>query len=117
MCIRDSTSSCAPAPAKSSTDNDVAQLRKEIQGLCQATNPMGKCIEYIQEDLENMEKEYRMWKSDSQAYSFKLDAQSNNTESSLVPLQQELADEIENCLLYTSPSPRDRTRSRMPSSA
>ena len=25
--------------------------------------------------------------------------------------------EIESCLLYTSPSPRDRTRSRMPSSA
>ena len=24
---------------------------------------------------------------------------------------------FENCLLYTSPSPRDRTRSRMPSSA
>ena len=24
---------------------------------------------------------------------------------------------MENCLLYTSPSPRDRTRSRMPSSA
>ena len=26
-------------------------------------------------------------------------------------------DEMEICLLYTSPSPRDRTRSRMPSSA
>ena len=26
-------------------------------------------------------------------------------------------DHIEGCLLYTSPSPRDRTRSRMPSSA
>ena len=25
--------------------------------------------------------------------------------------------ECKNCLLYTSPSPRDRTRSRMPSSA
>ena len=25
--------------------------------------------------------------------------------------------QIYNCLLYTSPSPRDRTRSRMPSSA
>ena len=25
--------------------------------------------------------------------------------------------EIQSCLLYTSPSPRDRTRSRMPSSA
>ena len=28
-----------------------------------------------------------------------------------------LADQIKDCLLYTSPSPRDRTRSRMPSSA
>ena len=26
-------------------------------------------------------------------------------------------DEVATCLLYTSPSPRDRTRSRMPSSA
>ena len=26
-------------------------------------------------------------------------------------------DEIRNCLLYTSPSPRDRQKSRMPSSA
>ena len=29
----------------------------------------------------------------------------------------ELDKHFENCLLYTSPSPRDRTRSRMPSSA
>ena len=28
-----------------------------------------------------------------------------------------LCDQVEDCLLYTSPSPRDRTRSRMPSSA
>ena len=26
-------------------------------------------------------------------------------------------EQLEDCLLYTSPSPRDRTRSRMPSSA
>ena len=29
----------------------------------------------------------------------------------------EVSKEREGCLLYTSPSPRDRTRSRMPSSA
>ena len=34
----------------------------------------------------------------------------------LVPSHTNYA-QIENCLLYTSPSPRDRTRSRMPSSA
>ena len=30
---------------------------------------------------------------------------------------KDLIKEISDCLLYTSPSPRDRTRSRMPSSA
>ena len=32
-------------------------------------------------------------------------------------MQKALLDERWACLLYTSPSPRDRTRSRMPSSA
>ena len=32
-------------------------------------------------------------------------------------LQARIFEPSENCLLYTSPSPRDRTRSRMPSSA
>ena len=31
--------------------------------------------------------------------------------------EKDLKIESNNCLLYTSPSPRDRTRSRMPSSA
>ena len=44
------------------------------------------------------------------------------TEISLIyyPTRQGLEDRvfrIKTCLLYTSPSPRDRTRSRMPSSA
>ena len=30
---------------------------------------------------------------------------------------KEVIDQYDGCLLYTSPSPRDRTRSRMPSSA
>ena len=34
------------------------------------------------------------------------------------PIAREIAEEMRyDCLLYTSPSPRDRTRSRMPSSA
>ena len=34
-----------------------------------------------------------------------------------VGFEQTLSDEALDCLLYTSPSPRDRTRYRMPSSA
>ena len=32
-------------------------------------------------------------------------------------MDRDMFHEVESCLLYTSPSPRDRTRSRMPSSA
>ena len=39
-----------------------------------------------------------------------------NTKSDRVPIHQYTLDDCI-CLLYTSPSPRDRTRSRMPSSA
>ena len=34
-----------------------------------------------------------------------------------ITLDEQLEIDTELCLLYTSPSPRDRTRSRMPSSA
>ena len=40
-------------------------------------------------------------------------------EAQTSPLAKRLfaVDGVDSCLLYTSPSPRDRTRSRMPSSA
>ena len=43
----------------------------------------------------------------------------DETEQSEFPTMLEETEKIETyiCLLYTSPSPRDRTRSRMPSSA
>ena len=37
--------------------------------------------------------------------------------SALVNSTMRKYSKVRNCLLYTSPSPRDRTRSRMPSSA
>ena len=38
-------------------------------------------------------------------------------EADLQTTMEKVCNLIGNCLLYTSPSPRDRTRSRMPSSA
>ena len=39
------------------------------------------------------------------------------TENTNVEIDWDAINQAYNCLLYTSPSPRDRTRSRMPSSA
>ena len=41
----------------------------------------------------------------------------NRVERTDAYLEKLLDNELKTCLLYTSPSPRDRTRSRMPSSA
>ena len=42
----------------------------------------------------------------------------NEDKHYVAPFSKEVSfDELQDCLLYTSPSPRDRTRSRMPSSA
>ena len=41
----------------------------------------------------------------------------NPTEFSIKELAEKVINIVNSCLLYTSPSPRDRTRSRMPSSA
>ena len=38
-------------------------------------------------------------------------------EAEIFMVDKELSDKYEGCLLYTSPSPRDRQKSRMPSSA
>ena len=50
-----------------------------------------------------------------------LESQTTDAKSMLTSYAQQLSNEIIKeggaCLLYTSPSPRDRTRSRMPSSA
>ena len=42
---------------------------------------------------------------------------SSDENMALSELEMLLDERIKSCLLYTSPSPRDRTRSRMPSSA
>ena len=45
------------------------------------------------------------------------ESQYNNTIDKFITYYLEPHEEIRTCLLYTSPSPRDRQKSRMPSSA
>ena len=47
----------------------------------------------------------------------KVEVNESLAEALVREIKEELCVVIEVCLLYTSPSPRDRTRSRMPSSA
>merc|ERR1719197_1536457 len=42
---------------------EVSTLRQSIQTLCQSSNPLGRCLEYVQEDLEAMGKELEQWRA------------------------------------------------------
>lgn len=51
----------------------MAQLRDKIQSICKGANPLGKTMDYVQEDFENMSKELEKWKKESSEQQAKLE--------------------------------------------
>lgn len=46
-------------------ENDIEFMKKAIQILCQSTNPLGKSIDYVTDDVESMSKEYEHWRKEA----------------------------------------------------
>lgn len=51
--------------AREQTEREVEKLRTAIQTLCRSANPLGKIVDYIQEDVDGMHKEYERWHAES----------------------------------------------------
>ena len=49
------------------SENDIEFMKKAIQILCQSTNPLGKSIDFVTDDIESMSKEWEYWKKESGA--------------------------------------------------
>jgi TRAF3-interacting protein 1 len=75
---------------------EVSALRQSIQTLCQSSNPLGRCLEYVQEDLEAMGKELESWRAMRHRRAGELADEEATTASALVSLKAELekADEL-----------------------
>jgi len=71
--------------------NEINTLRSTIQTLCQASNPLGRCLEYVQEDLESMGKELETWRQLRRRRAGELAEEEAATGSALVALQAEHA--------------------------
>ena len=69
---------------------EVSALRNSIQTLCQSSNPLGRCLEYVQEDLEAMGKELESWRAQRQRRAGELSDEEATTASALVALKAEL---------------------------
>ena len=74
------------------TENDIEFMKKAIQILCQSTNPLGKSIDFVTDDIDSMGKEFEYWRKESVACQSKLEEQQRITEEVVQPLHDSLAD-------------------------
>jgi len=51
---------------------DVDRLRSSIQSLTRSVNPLGKILDFLQEDVEAMQKELLVWRNESHENSIAL---------------------------------------------
>lgn len=74
------------------SENDIEFMKKAIQILCQSTNPLGKSIDFVTDDIDSMSKEYEYWRRESLACQSKLEEQQKITEEVIQPLQDQQAE-------------------------
>jgi TRAF3-interacting protein 1 len=76
-------------------EKDVQNIREIIQQITRNTNPLGKTMDYVQEDFEHMNKELDDWKTQRTDNTQRLEHEQQITEESLQPLHAELG-QVEN---------------------
>ncbi|XP_034940122.1 TRAF3-interacting protein 1 [Chelonus insularis] len=69
---------------------EIDKLRGTIQMLTRATNPLGKLFDFLQEDVEIMQRELRDCRNEFASIREQLIVERNNTQKSLKPLEESL---------------------------
>ncbi|XP_048835075.1 TRAF3-interacting protein 1 isoform X2 [Brienomyrus brachyistius] len=71
---------------------EVERLRASVQTVCRSALPLGRIMDYIQEDVDSMQAELQMWRRENQEHGQALVQEHRITESTLEPLQAELVE-------------------------
>ncbi|XP_067686727.1 TRAF3-interacting protein 1-like isoform X2 [Haliotis asinina] len=71
---------------------EIDKLRNSIQSLTRSANPLGKIMDYVQEDLDSMQKELEKWKSENKEHSLALKRERGITDRSVEPLKAQLSE-------------------------
>ncbi|KAG5502514.1 hypothetical protein JIQ42_05395 [Leishmania sp. Namibia] len=86
-------------------DSDLARLREQLQLLTKASNPLGKFLEAIHDDIDSMTRELEMWRSESRSQALAAAEARRQTEESLQEIHanlQNLEDTISDQVLKTN---------------
>ncbi|XP_029081150.1 TRAF3-interacting protein 1 isoform X1 [Monodon monoceros] len=77
---------------KDIVSKEIEKLRVSIQTLCRSALPLGKIMDYIQEDVDAMQNELQLWHSENQQHAEALRKEQSITDCALEPLEVELAE-------------------------
>ncbi|XP_034176946.2 intraflagellar transport 54 isoform X1 [Osmia lignaria lignaria] len=69
---------------------EIDKLRNTIQSLTRATNPLGKLLDYFQEDVEIMQKELLDWRNQYQEVNEQLKIEKIKTQELIEPMRETL---------------------------
>ncbi|XP_053327046.1 TRAF3-interacting protein 1 [Spea bombifrons] len=71
---------------------EIEKLRSSIQILCRSALPLGKIMDYIQEDVDTMQNELHMWRRENRQLAEMLLREQSITDAALEPLKAELVE-------------------------
>ncbi|KAM8854719.1 TRAF3-interacting protein 1 [Spinachia spinachia] len=71
---------------------EIERLRSSIQTVCRSALPLGKIMDYIQEDVDAMQAELHTWRRENKEHAQALLQEQRVTDRSVEPLKSELAE-------------------------
>ncbi|XP_039350818.1 TRAF3-interacting protein 1 isoform X4 [Mauremys reevesii] len=85
-------SEAARRKEKDLVSKEIEKFRASIQTLCRSALPLGKIMDYIQEDMDSMKNELQMWQHENKQHAETLQKEQSITDSAVEPLKAELAE-------------------------
>ncbi|XP_051762175.1 TRAF3-interacting protein 1 isoform X2 [Ctenopharyngodon idella] len=71
---------------------EIERLRSSIQTVCRSALPLGKIMDYIQEDMDSMQNELQTWRKENKENAQALLQEQRITDSIVEPLKSELTE-------------------------
>lgn len=77
---------------KDIVSKEIEKLRASIQTLCKSALPLGKTMDYLQEDVDAMQHELQLWHSENKRHAEALREEQSITDGTVEPLRAQLAE-------------------------
>ncbi|XP_032336561.1 TRAF3-interacting protein 1 isoform X6 [Camelus ferus] len=77
---------------KDIVSKEIERLRVSTQTLCRSALPLGKIMDYIQEDVDAMQNELQLWRAENTQHAEALKKEQSITDAAVEPLKAELAE-------------------------